>query len=192
MIFKNTCDRCPMTCYFHHRLFLILCVRRSVRECLHLINCGPKIKRSHFLLVTPVTRAQLQDGCVFLWPAVRPGGREGRQREMLRCREPDAFPCHTEDDQLGQTHAHTDETMWGAWERSIELVCIILLQDDRRQLVALSHYQKPDHQRHNHSIFSPFINYGSRSLQTTLTGKGIPNWNHEGGFSARIWESLLP
>lgn len=124
MIFKNTCDRCPMTCYFHHRLFLILCVHRSVRECLHLINCGPKIKRSHFLLVTPMTRVQLQDGCVFLWPAVRPGGREGRQREMLRCRESDAFPCHTRGWSI-RTNTHTQTRQCEAPGRDLSSLCVL-------------------------------------------------------------------
>lgn len=69
-----------MNCHLHHRLFLILCVCVSVCACLRLINGSPKIKRSHFLLVTPVTRVQLQDGCVFLWPAAELGGRERERR----------------------------------------------------------------------------------------------------------------
>lgn len=71
----DQCFYCPMNCYFQHRLFLILCVCRSVCVGPALINCGTKIKRSHFLLVTPATRVLgyvplvrvwLQDGCVFL------------------------------------------------------------------------------------------------------------------------------
>lgn len=43
---------------------------------------------------------------------------------------------------------YTEKKMLGALERTIKLMCIILLEDDKRQLVVLSHYQKPDHQQH--------------------------------------------
>lgn len=83
-----------MTCYFQHRLFLILCVYISVRACLSLINCSNDIKRSHFLLITPVTRVlgyvlllqvRLQDGCVFLWPAVKLERCKARGKRSCSC-----------------------------------------------------------------------------------------------------------
>lgn len=95
------------------------------------------------------------------------------------------------DDQLGhvcaRTHTHTlrRDKMRGAWQRSIKLVSIILLQDDRRQLVVLSHYQKPDHQQHNHSIFSPFIYYDSGSWQTTLTSRRNSRAGSRGRFLSK-------
>lgn len=179
----------PMTCYFHHRLFLILCVCRSVRECLHLIDCGPKNQKKPFPLshaCDPSAAPRLMH--VFM-TCSQAGRTWGETERDVKVQGAWCFAVSYPDDQLGHTLSHThtraDETMRGAWERSIELVCIILLQDDRRQLVGLSHYQKPGHQRHNHSILSPFINYNSSSRQTTLTGKRNSRLRSRGRFLSK-------
>lgn len=113
-----------------------VCLYKCVCVCVSLINCCPKIKRSHFLLVTPATRAWLRDECVFLWPAVKLGGHEPRRRDVKVHGAPRVSMSDL-NDQSGHTHR---KTMVGALHRSIELVCIIwfMIEDSYRDSCTVS------------------------------------------------------
>lgn len=190
-----------MNCYFQHRLFLILCVCISVCVCLTLINCSPKIKRSHFLLVTPATWVQLQDGCVFLWPAVKLGGCKRRARDVIV----HWALCSSLSDLNDQSgHTHTGKRQY-ACKRSVKVMCIILFMREWKlvimaitKIVALSHLREQNHQGYKYGIFSPTLITAPTSKLNSLAKAFWTGIKRRTStitflcFSTGILDSLLP
>lgn len=116
--------------------------------CPSLIKCCSKIKRSHFLSVTPATQALgyvpllqlwLHDECLFLWPAVKAGTQAERDgwsgylsltgmelHGSSFTRHCECFQARLEWSFTTPTHPPTHCWIVWAWQKTLNLVSILL------------------------------------------------------------------